>query len=235
MAYPIQVKLIKNWELGYIMSEETEHIEVLIESLYILEKDSGICLFEENYVDITKDGISTDLISSFLSAILSFADETFADEIQHIQFSNRRILFNFSEHVLLVIAVHKETPATDFQIKRMIDNIASQFDQKYSIIFETDQWRGDITQFNDFSQELYEIVKREPLKLKLLQLIDFKEHFKKIENYVSEKVSEKAANLLKKKEQLENYISKKKRERDAEKRIQTLLEQKKELENNRDQ
>ena len=82
------------------MTEET----FMIESLWILDNESGICIFEENYTDITKEGTSTDLISAFLSAILSFANETFTDEIKHIQFSNHRILFEFSNSFLFVIS-----------------------------------------------------------------------------------------------------------------------------------
>ena len=191
------------------MTEDGTSTEFLIESLFILESISGICLFEENYADITKDGMSTDLISSFLSAILSFAGEAFTDEIQYIKFSNRKIIFEFTQHILFVIAVNDETPANKAQIKRLIDNITKSFKNRYSKVFETGSWGGNVRQFNDFSEDLYKIVRREPLSIKLLQYIDIKDHLRKIEGFLNKK----AAHFIKQKERIDDYFYKKKKER----------------------
>lgn len=195
-------------------------IEFLIQGLFILEKESGICVFEQNYVDITKDGMPTDLISSFLSAILSFAGETFTDEIQHIQFSNRKIIFEFSEHVLFVVIVSDAAPATDAQIKRIIRRIAEKFNAKYTPHFETSSYMN-VEIFNGFSEDLYEIVKREPLSLKIMQFLDFSDHFKKIEKFFTQK----AAQVIK----IDEFFRKKKKERDADKRVKKLLKEARKL------
>ena len=163
---------------------------LLIESLWVLESRSGICVFEENYVDFTNEGISTDLIGSFLSALLTFADETFTDEIQHVQFSNRKIIFKFSEFLLFIVAVNEKAPISDFQVKKKIDQIARVFNAKYQHVFDRDdhKWGGNISQFEPFTEDLRKIVKREPLSIKFLQLFDFKDNVKKLEDFFDKQV-----------------------------------------------
>lgn len=169
-----------------------DHIDdsFLIESLWVLDNVSGICVFEENYVDFTNEGMSTDLIGSFLSALLTFADETFTDEIQHVQFSNRKIIFKSSEFLLFIVAVNEKAPISDFQVKKKIDQIARMFNAKYQHIFDRDEhkWGGNISQFDSFSEDLRKIVKREPLSIKFLQFFDFKDNLKKLEDFFDKQV-----------------------------------------------
>lgn len=206
---------------------EKEDAEFLIESLWILENDSGICVFEEYYNDFTKEGITTDLIASFLSALLSFADEAFTDEIQHIQFSNRKIIFEFSDYVLFVIAIHADAPVSDFQVKKLINKISQTFNEKFQYIFENGKWEGDLRRFEPFSDDLKRIVKKEPLKFKILQLLDVKDHLKKVESFVNKQMDI----LHSHKEKIEYFFDSKKRQRDSKKRIKHLLDEKNKLEN----
>ena len=157
----------------------------LIDSLWVLEASSGLCIFEENYVDFTKEGISSDLVASFLSGILTFAGEAFADEIQHIQFSNRKIFFEFTKHVLFVIAIRESEGNGYSQVKRMNNEIAKKFNDKYKSIISSENWSHNITTFENFSEDLKEIVKREPLKEKLIQKCGFKKSCKRIEKFLS--------------------------------------------------
>ena len=162
----------------------------LIESLWVLENASGICVFEENYVDFTNEGMSTDLIGSFLSALITFAGETFTDEIQHVQFSNRKIIFKFSDYLLFIVAINDNVPLSDFQVKKKIDRIAGLFNEKYQHVFEREDqnWGGNVSQFNSFSEDLKKIVKREPLSIKILQIFDFKDNMKKLEEFFDRRV-----------------------------------------------
>ncbi len=175
----------------------------LIESLWILENLSGICVFEENYVDFTSEGVSTDLIGSFISALLTFAGEAFADEIQHVQFSNRKIIFEFSEYLLFIVAVNINAPLSDGQIKKKIVQISRAFNLKYQHLFDQERgWNGNISQFEEFTEDLKIIVKREPLKTKILQLFDYKDSIKKLEGFFDKQVQM----ALKHKEKLENMV-----------------------------
>lgn len=188
------------------MKDEKFKEELLIESLWILSSESGICIYEENYEDITKDGINVDLISSFISALLTFADETFTDEIQHIKFVNRKIVFHFSDYFLFVVAVHDNAPASDAHIKQVILEIAEKFNDKYFEMFAENKWDGNIEAFEPFSEDLREIVKKEPIAEKFLQLFDVKEHIKKVEAFLNEKREK----ILKHREKFENALKSKK-------------------------
>jgi len=159
--------------------------DFLIDSLWILEASSGLCIFEENYVDFTKEGISSDLVASFLSGILTFAGEAFADEIQYIQFSNRKIFFEFTKRVLFVIAISEKENNGYSQVKRMNNEIAIRFNKKYKNVISNDNWSHNITTFANFSEDLKEIVKREPLKEKFVQKCGFKKSCKRIEKFLS--------------------------------------------------
>ena len=141
--------------------------DFLIDSLWILDYNSGICIFEENYKDWSQNGIGTDLIASFLTAILSFANETFIDAIQFIQFADHKIIFEFEKQFLFVIAVSNANVSEE-KMKKTIDKIAKKFSIKYRAILNNHQLKGNTTQFDDFSKDLKKIVKREPLTKKLI-------------------------------------------------------------------
>ena len=151
--------------------------ELLIECLWILESNSGICLFEQNYVDITKDNVSIDIISSFFSAILSIAEESFVDEIQYIKFSRRKIFFDFIENLLFIISVKDVKSAGEEEINKIIKQISQKFIEKYKPVIS--QFGGNISQFNNFSTDLEQIVKRKPIPIRILQVEQVKESFKK--------------------------------------------------------
>ena len=177
-------------------------LEFLIDGLWILESSSRICIFEENYVDFIKEGKPTDIVSSFLAALLTFADETFIDEIQFIKFSNRKILFKFSQYLLFVFAINDKDMNKDYQVKAICNIIINRFNEKFAYIFENDAWNGNISTFESFSEDLREIINREPLKIKIFELFDLKEHFKKVESYIKKK----KGHLVKNKERLELFL-----------------------------
>ena len=77
--------------------------EFLIDGLWILEIESGSCLFEENYKKWSSH--DTQLISSFLTAIRSFTKEVFSENIEFIQFKSRKIIFEISGRILFIFAI----------------------------------------------------------------------------------------------------------------------------------
>ena len=182
--------------------KKNKEVEYLIEGLWILEYESGLCLFEEIYKDFTKEGMSTDLITGFLSALLNFANETFSDAILHIQLSNRKILFELTKYILFVIAVNAKSSVTDGEIKFTIRKIAKIFNKKFQSVFKKGKWSGNVSIFNSFSDDLKQIVKKEPLALKFLtveQAIDkYKDHLVKKTQKYSKKIQELQKNQMSK-------------------------------------
>ncbi len=170
--------------------------EFYIEALWILNK-AGILIFEENYSDFRREGIATDLITAFLSAILTFSDEAFADQIEHIKFSSRKMIFQNSEHVLFVIAADEKS-TSDAQIKKLMNGIAEKFEEKYNDFFERIEFfDGKVSRFDGFSEDLKKIVKKEPMAVKFLRSLDFKENVKRVEELYQLR-KEKFQNRMKK-------------------------------------
>ena len=182
---------------------EEKKLEFLLDGLWILESSSRLCIFEENYVDFIKEGKPTDIVSSFLAALLTFADEAFTDEIQFIKFSNRKILFMFSQYLLFVFAINDKDTNKEYQIKDFCNRIISRFNEKFVYIFENNTWNGNVSIFENFSEDLREIVNREPLKIKILEIFDLKEHYKKIEKFIRKK----KGHLIKNKEKIEKFLN----------------------------
>jgi len=155
-------------------------LETYIDAVWILNH-AGILLFEENYADLNQEGVATDLITAFLSAILTFSDEAFSDAIEHIKFSNRKIIFRSDEHVLYVVATSKES-TSDTQIKKMINQIAEKFEERFGEFFANMEFfDGRVSRFDDFSEDLKQIVKEEPVSVKFLKSLGFKENLKRVE------------------------------------------------------
>ncbi|MBN1802572.1 MAG: hypothetical protein JW891_13755 [Candidatus Lokiarchaeota archaeon] len=91
------------------MTEQMAQLEeFVIDGIWILKNHSGVCIFEEIYVDFKKEGISKDLVSGLLSAIVSFIQDAFKDKLEYIMFSNRRIVLKYNPYVLFVVALGAE-------------------------------------------------------------------------------------------------------------------------------
>ncbi|MFX1277174.1 MAG: hypothetical protein ACFFBP_00845 [Promethearchaeota archaeon] len=150
--------------------------EFLIDGLWILDIDSGSCLFEENYKKWSiKD---TQLISSFLTAMRSFTKEAFSEDIQFIQFTHRKIIFEISGRILFIIAIQNSDLNKDI-LRYTIKEIINRFNKTFHPIISSNKILKDFKQFSSFSAELREIVDREPVNIKLISDVQIKRLYKK--------------------------------------------------------
>lgn len=159
-------------------------IENFIDSIWILEIESGIVIYEEIYKDITKYGISTDLILNFLSALVNFAGEVFVDELKHIKLSNHKIFFNFLKHIIVVISITDKISIEETKLSVLIDRIGKKFESKYEHLYNNEFWYVNIEVFNSFSKDLREFIKREPEPIKIVHSINFAEKIKKLNELI---------------------------------------------------
>ena len=104
--------------------------EFLIDCIWILNS-SGVCIFEENYSDFVNKQYSADLIGGFLSALLTFADDAFADEIQYIKFSKNKVIFKASDNILLIISSRHSSSGEDDRFKKLSVEIVNRFEEKF--------------------------------------------------------------------------------------------------------
>jgi len=159
-------------------------IENIIDSIWILEIESGIVIYEEIYKDITKHGISTDLILNFLSALVNFAGEVFVDELKNIKLSNHKIFFNFLKHIIVVISITDKFSIEETKLSVLIDRIGKKFESKYEHLYNNEFWYVNIEVFNSFSKDLREFIKREPEPIKIVHSINFSEKIKKLNELI---------------------------------------------------
>lgn len=127
-----------------------------LENLWIIEKKSGICIFNKNYIYLKKKHQSTDLICGFLSAISMLASEAFAEDIKYIKLSNSKLYFKHTINFLFVLSIQNENRFNSHKIKTLINDISELFIFYYDKDFEN--WDRDIRHFKAFSKYLANIV-----------------------------------------------------------------------------
>jgi len=139
--------------------------EFVIDGLWILEIESGSCLFEENYKKWSIQ--DTQLISSFLTAIRSFTKEAFSEDIEFIQFKTRRIIFEISGKILFILAVSNSDFSEEI-LKSIIQNLINKFNEKFKSILEKRYIAYEFKVFKSFSKDLRQIIDRKPVNIKIL-------------------------------------------------------------------
>ncbi|MBN1803366.1 MAG: hypothetical protein JW891_17780 [Candidatus Lokiarchaeota archaeon] len=153
--------------------------EFLIDGLWIMDIDSGLCFFEENYVKWSlKD---TQLISSFLAAIRSFTKEAFSEDIEFIQFRSRKIIFELSDQNLFIVAV-SDPDASHELIRMTVKSIVKKFNSSFHYLIKNKHLVKEFKKVKSFSNDLQEIVNRKPLNVKLLMIDQIERHYKRRAN-----------------------------------------------------
>lgn len=139
----------------------------LIKSLWILDNRSGIACFEQIYEDITKDGIESGLILPFFTAVNLFAQESFAKEIQHIKMQDLMFYFESNKFNTVIVATKDTKDISEKEIKTLLKNVLNEFKRRYKEDLK-EEWKGDLSQFEEFAFDLMDITGQKPLELKLM-------------------------------------------------------------------
>ncbi|TFF90723.1 MAG: hypothetical protein EU548_01565 [Promethearchaeota archaeon] len=166
-----------------------QKLEDAIDCVWISEIESGIVIFEEIYKDITKQGISTDMILNFLSALVNFTNEVFVGEIKHIKLSNHKIFFDFLKQIMLVISISDKIDVDETKINVLIERIGKKFDLRFENLYSQELWYVNIEAFNSFSKDLREIINKEPKSIKIVHSISFSEKIKKLNKAIDDETN----------------------------------------------
>src|SRR4030042_565409 len=107
--------------------------------LWILNRESGICLFEQQFTvkgdNNTSDEFNSDLFTGFVSAIFSFARVVSGSTIERMVLADGILYYRVSDLlVVVVLADKKEIPA---KIKRLLTEIEQRFLNDYKMALET--------------------------------------------------------------------------------------------------
>lgn len=123
-----------------------------LQNLWIIEKGSGICIFEKNFEKHKKIKFSNNLICGFFSAISMLALEVFAERISHIKFSNCKLTFKHTNNFLFIFRIQNQPSPSTYKINDLINEISKMFVDLYDNSFQN--WNRDIRQFKSFSHDL---------------------------------------------------------------------------------
>ena len=125
----------------------------MIQALYILIADSGLCVLDRKYGQAEMD---PNLISGFLTALIQFGRElSEGNRVHVIDFGAFDICLSLKENVIVAATVDK----TDDKNAAMavLADVNNKFVSKYETILVN--WDGNLEPFDVFTSELDEITK----------------------------------------------------------------------------
>jgi hypothetical protein len=125
----------------------------LIQAIYILIADSGLCVLDRKYGQAEMD---PNLISGFLTALIQFGRElSEGNRVHVIDFGAFDICLSLKENVIVAATVDK----TDDKNAAMavLADVNNNFVSKYKTILIN--WDGNLEPFDVFTNELDEITK----------------------------------------------------------------------------
>ncbi len=101
----------------------------MILSLYIIH-ESGPCIFKREYGKNIE--VDEQLISGFLMAVRTFAQETFLDGLQRIHLaSGRRLIYGYNREYGILAAAISEKDDHPKLVEKLLDTIVKMFVKKY--------------------------------------------------------------------------------------------------------
>lgn len=131
----------------------------MLHSVILIHKKSGVCLFGKNY---TLDFDSV-LFSGFLTAVQSFAEDLKIGRLTNFITNDKVILISTSEDVVASLIIDLEDSVDDWLDKAY--EIAERFQEMYNE--ELSAFSGNISTFEEFSEEVSKILESEEKNLML--------------------------------------------------------------------
>jgi hypothetical protein len=133
-------------------------VVVIIHTVYVIHPSTGSCLVSENF---SKDKITQDedLISSYLVAIKSFAEEMSggSGDLKVIDMDVYNLFLIVQKDAIVVGAADKSDD--NMIIYHSLSELVSRFIKKYNSQSELDYWRGEILMFKDFRNDIKEVLR----------------------------------------------------------------------------
>jgi len=117
----------------------------LIHDIFIALK-KGILLYHKAYVDEEGREFDSDLVSSFLTAIISFAAELGENSVETMTFKNLKFIYGMFGKLSVIFLSDKED--NEENIKKKIKRVGEAFLLKYHELLP--KWKGNVTTFADF-------------------------------------------------------------------------------------
>ena len=132
----------------------------LIEAIWVIDRGSGVCLFDKYYKDQGDSGISSDLICGFFSAFVDISEEFFAEQVDYIKFRTSRLYFSFIHNVIFILKFEDDLLLEE-EIEDILFEIAVEFIKEFHD--KLANWNGNLRVFEDFNGILDQIVAIHPI------------------------------------------------------------------------
>ncbi|MHA2379819.1 MAG: hypothetical protein ACXADS_11130 [Candidatus Thorarchaeota archaeon] len=101
--------------------------QMQIQSLYIIKRDTGVCMYHHDFVESDFD---PDLLSSFLVAMTSFFDEatsSVTSRARAFEGTEGKIVVEFGEWTLGAVSAKEDTEDLRSRMRRLLDAFEDQF------------------------------------------------------------------------------------------------------------
>ncbi|MHA1784491.1 MAG: hypothetical protein ACTSVE_04795 [Candidatus Helarchaeota archaeon] len=133
----------------------------------IIHLISGRPIFEKNYTEFQAD---SSIFSGVLTTLKLLINECHIGEICHFSTKNYNIVFSSSENILTVFILDVDEDLN--KIEHIAFKISKTFESKYGNL---KNWNGNLSEFEDFNNELDYILKHET-KNEVIQIGKWAQH-----------------------------------------------------------
>ncbi len=134
-----------------------------INKLWLIHREIGMCLLEQTFKPLPTD-VDSDLVSGFLTAMLSFSEQIAKEKIERIELETTAIQYYISDvYVMAVICPRSVSKAI---LKTKLDLLATEFNEKYGDVLEN--FTGNVDVFQDYGKKVEEIVEQPTISIKYL-------------------------------------------------------------------
>ncbi|NHI94495.1 MAG: hypothetical protein EAX96_18535 [Candidatus Lokiarchaeota archaeon] len=169
----------------------------MIESIYIIDVNSGVSLFNLDLIEFEDSKkIDSDIFSGFLKVIDDLSQESRNEEVNSIILASSRLIYekqSIDNRKLLFISVDNQKKKSS-KIRQILQNLAQEFKEDYKD--EIVKFSGNISVFKPFEEKVRKIMTLEfgsykekyDLIRKEHPLIDFKEQFMRKRDELKEKM-----------------------------------------------
>jgi len=127
--------------------------------LWILNRESGICLFEQQFrvegAENTFDQLNSDLFTGFVSAIFSFARVISGSTIERMVLTEGVLYYRVSDLIVVVVLADKKKRPV--KIKQLLSQIEQEFLEDYGDALETNVG-DDVAIFKPFANKVEQIL-----------------------------------------------------------------------------
>jgi len=125
----------------------------LIQAVYILIADSGLCVLDRKYGEADMD---PNLISGFLTALIQFGRElSDGNRVHVIDFGAFDICLSLKDNIIVAATVDKVDDGN--AAMAVLGEVNNAFSQQYGGMIE--EWDGNLEPFDSFHKKLDEITK----------------------------------------------------------------------------